>query len=234
MWQSYWQLHGFVLQWEWLQELVFCYRVEQFNRERENCIGDGDIVRSSTNIDIIKHSCNEIEESYFCDICKKNFTQNIYLAHELTHRRENLYSCSSCSEGVSDNCDFPMPQHIHTGKNEFSCDICYKSFTQRVYLVKHKRIHTGEKPYMCKICSKRFAQSGSLTTHKRTHTGERPYKCNMCNKGFVDNAALSKHRRVHTGEKPFICELCNKSFSQRSCLVKHRQRAHWWKTLQLQ
>ncbi|XP_033606284.1 gastrula zinc finger protein XlCGF17.1-like isoform X2 [Cryptotermes secundus] len=210
-------------------------RVEQLNRERENCISDGDIIRSSSNIDLIKRSCNEIEESYVCDICKKHFTQNIYLvAHQLTHRRESLYSCSTCIESVSDNCDFPLPQQIHAGKNEFSCDVCCKTFAQRVYLVKHKRIHTGEKPYMCKICNKRFAQSGSLTTHKRTHTGERPYKCNMCNKGFVDNAALSKHRRVHTGEKPFICEICNKSFSQRSCLVKHRHRAHWEKTLQFQ
>lgn len=195
--------------------------MEQFNRERERCVVDGDDSISSRNIALVKCGNNQIET-----------TQSVYLlAHNLTHNEENSCSCVVSDGGVVDNCDLPVYQQACTGKNKFICDMCNKTFAQRVYLIKHKRIHTGEKPYMCTVCSKRFAQSGSLTTHKRTHTGERPYKCNMCSKGFVDNAALSKHRRVHTGEKPFNCEICSKSFSQSSCLVKHRQRAHWRKML---
>ena len=199
---------------------LFCHRVEQFNRERESCVADGDSSISASNIAlVVKHGSKQMEN-----------TQSVHLlARNRTHDDKNSYSCVVSDEGVTDNCDLPVYQQACTGNKKFVCDMCSKSFAQRVYLVKHKRIHTGEKPYTCRLCNKRFAQSGSLTTHKRTHTGERPYKCNICSKGFVDNAALSKHRRVHTGEKPFNCEICSKSFSQSSCLVKHQQRAQWKK-----
>ncbi|XP_063543955.1 zinc finger protein 271-like [Cydia strobilella] len=165
---------------------------------------------------------------YFCDVCKKEFTEkDSFLKHTCQRKegtkysRETNWCCEICGKQVKSHA-FINHRNSHMGVKPFACNFCPNRFTCETSLKRHIRTHTGEKPFSCVICHKRFGRSDSLRDHMLIHSGLKPQSCKVCNKQFRLKNTLDGHvQRIHTGEKRYTCDVCQKRFHTLSDLKFH-------------
>lgn len=171
-----------------------------------------------------------------CEFCDKKFRKVSKLEqHRQKHTKNELYSCSFCSETFKHH--FKYVKHLVThGKVEtqqqevnqndtdqrLECDICSSNFKSMNSLAAHMRKHVEKNRVLaCSICDKIFKKVSHLKRHELCHEINRPYKCLQCPKRFNSDILLKEHLNKHSGIKPHACPMCPKSFAHLSTLTAH-------------
>ncbi|CAG9822322.1 unnamed protein product [Phaedon cochleariae] len=164
-----------------------------------------------------------------CKICKKNFTQKIYLInHVRTHNNEEYQiplECEECQKTFVyiTNLNDHMNEE-HGIKNPFECDVCQKRFKFLCTLTQHYAVHTGIKAFQCDICFTKFGFKSNLYSHVKVHhSSERDFECDICHKTIHSKGGFARHLRLHTGERPFECQICQKTFTTNGNLTLHER-----------
>ncbi|CAL4061572.1 unnamed protein product [Meganyctiphanes norvegica] len=155
---------------------------------------------------IIKKTNNKSNGIFFCEICKKRFTQRgRFQKHMIMkHTEEKSVEIGTKLDG----------KHIR-------CLVCHKLFASKGTLKRHMLIHTGEMPFECTKCDAKFNQNIRLQQHMMKDHGEGMFKCNKCDESFIQSIHLERHLVAHTGKKPFSCKKCDASFAMHRDLKRH-------------
>ncbi|GFX55718.1 zinc finger protein 782 [Trichonephila clavipes] len=186
----------------------------------------------------------QIEKSYVCDVCDKEFKHKSSLkVHYYSHLVRKPHECYVCS--LSFTRKYRLVNHSlnHCKKKTTAsqqapekrsrksqnprkctttprnsrlrtCDMCFKEFGTKRELSKHYSVHFNEKPFKCNICDKGFSEKWRLSRHFVFHKGKR-FMCKLCCKRFSTKSNLLSHFVSHTDEKPFVCHICNKAFARK-------------------
>ncbi|CAL4126370.1 unnamed protein product, partial [Meganyctiphanes norvegica] len=148
---------------------------------------------------------------FFCEICKKRFTQRLSFNKHMIIKHTEVISTQIGSKLDDEN---------------IKCLICHKLFSSKVSTKRHMLIHMGEMPFECRKCNSKFNTNISLQQHMVKYHDEIMFKCKKCDERFIQNILLKRHMTAHTGKKPFSCTKCDASFRMRRNLKRHMILGH--------
>ncbi|CAH2224452.1 zinc finger E-box-binding homeobox 1 isoform X2 [Pelobates cultripes] len=105
----------------------------------------------------------DITDRKSCELCGKEYRQQIIDSNPHDVKSEISYSYCSCSIAYEE--DVQIKKTTEKDSRKFKCAECGKAFKFKHHLKEHIRIHSGEKPYECSKCKRRFSHSGSYSSH---------------------------------------------------------------------
>ena len=165
----------------------------------------------------------EVGVEFSCGKCDKTFLNNYYLSqHQAIH--EETYQCDVCKKNLktqdeltSHNNICKLVQKIRS-TGQAACDLCRQVFNKPKLMRLHYHTHTH--PYECMKCQKRFLKSSGLTGHA-CKVIEGAFKCQACDRSFTSKRFLIRHKSFFHSKQVYHCQFCGKGFNRRLKFQNH-------------
>ena len=171
------------------------------------------------------HKMVHQQSEFPCDMCSYVGSTSYYLnKHKLTHRKDQKYSCSSCSYETY-NPD-GLKRHIKNmhvvGKVRYSCRMCPATFSLRSELRVHSMMeHGSSDTHFCSHCSFSCKGKDEYKEHLQIHFGNARFQCELCDYKCNIAHQLRRHMMRHSDQKQFKCHICSSAFYEKTDLKRH-------------
>ena len=193
----------------------------------------------TTGRDITNGDDHGIEQTNFCDFCKKRFSNrgnlrhHMKLIHGMHSQTSAAFSCTTCSA------PFILENSLRSHLREIHHMMSVAPPETSVLIYDPScDANPTDSPNWCKWCQKSYSRKENFVEHNINVHGsfdrsEAVHTCQICDAIFVVEKSLTRHQKELHSIKPHVienpetyCKMCEKSFNKPRALMSHNTNMH--------